>query len=757
MSSQELADRERRAIAVSGVVQGVGFRPFVYGLALRLGVRGFVKNRLGGVIIEAEGDSSALDHFTAELKRGPPLSRIEEVQWAAQPVRGETGFRIEESEAAGAGAVFISPDVATCDDCLREMFDPSDRRYRYPFLNCTNCGPRLTIVRGAPYDRERTTMAAFALCGDCRQEYDDPRDRRFHAQPIACPACGPRLRALDGKGRPTGADDPIGWARALLEEGKIGAIKGLGGWHLACDARSGTSAAELRRRKHRDEKPFALMVRDLAAAEALCELSRGERELLLSPARPIVLMRRRAGVPVAEAVAPHTPLLGLMLPYTPLHHLLLENSAALVMTSGNRSNEPIAFDDSDALARLEGIADFFLAHDRPIHSRCDDSVVRVVSSAPVHFRRSRGHAPLPVRLPAAVKEPTLALGGELKSTFALADGTNGFLSHHLGDLEHAAAFRAYAASIAHYEALYRIAPRRVVHDLHPDYASTRYALERGLPRLAVQHHHAHMASCLAENAVKGEAIGVCFDGMGFGADGTLWGGEFLVGDCRSFRRAAHLGLVPMPGGEQATREPWRMAVAHLRAAGEDPGPIAARVGASALRTVERMIERSFNAPLTSSMGRLFDAVAAIAGVCDTASFEGQGAIRLESLAVEVDACGAYAFGFEIPQLDARPVVAEVAREVRGNVPAAVIARRFHAGVASLIARVCERLRSETGIDQVVLTGGVFMNAVLLRESLELLEARGFHAFRHRLVPPNDGGLSLGQLAVAAAQDAFLKE
>ena len=751
----EVADRERRAIAVSGVVQGVGFRPFVFGLASRLGLRGFVRNRLGSVWIEVEGGAPDLERFTAELKKGPPLARIDEVRWAAQPIKGETAFRIEESESAGASAVFISPDVATCDDCLRELFDPRDRRYRYPFLNCTNCGPRLTIVRGAPYDRERTTMAGFALCADCREEYQDPRDRRFHAQPIACPACGPRLRALDGDGQPSPAPEgPVPWAVAQLASGRIGAVKGLGGWHLSCDARSEVAASELRRRKHRDEKPFALMVRDLAAAEALCELSPGERALLTSLARPIVLVRRRANAEVASAVAPGTPLLGVMLPYTPLHHLLLESSPALVMTSGNRSDEPIAFDDADALARLHGIADFFLSHDRPIHSRCDDSVVREVSGAPLHFRRSRGYAPLPIRLPFAVKEPTLALGGELKSTFALADGKNGFLSHHLGDLEYAAAFRAYADSIAHYEKLYRISPARLVHDLHPDYASTRYAQERGLPLIAVQHHHAHLAACLAENDAQGPAIGVCFDGMGFGSDGTLWGGEFLVGDCRSFRRAAHLALVPMPGGERATREPWRVAVAHLRAAGEDDAFIAARVEPQALRAVERMIERSFNSPLTSSMGRLFDAVASIAGVCDRASFEGQGAIRLESLAAGTAAAGAYEFESKSGAIDARPVIAEAARDARSGVSAASIARRFHSGVVSMVARVCERLRGESGIGQVALTGGVFMNAILLEESLALLEARGFRVFRHRLVPPNDGGLSLGQLAVAAAQDAF---
>src|SRR5438128_6403720 len=530
----------RRSIAVTGVVQGVGFRPFVHSLASRLGLRGFVRNRAGGVIIEVEGAADALDRFVIELRgRPPPLARIEELSCEDKQPRGEAGFRIDASESRPGGTVFISPDVATCPDCLRELDDPGDRRHRYPFLNCANCGPRLTIVTGAPYDRERTTMAAFAMCAQCRREYDDPRDRRFHAQPTCCPRCGPSLRVLDARALPVDAPDPVAYAARALLEGRIGAIKGLGGYHLACDARSERAVVALRARKSREEKPFAIMVADLAAAEALAHVSGAERELLLSPARPIVLLRRLAGAPVAPSVAPRDPLLGIMLPYTPLYHLLLrETRAPLVMTSGNRSDEPIAHEEADAFDRLQGIADFFLAHDRPIHTRCDDSVVRVVGGRSLPIRRSRGSAPMPSSLPVPLREPTLALGGQLKSVFALAEERHAFLSHHLGDLDHPAALRAWEQSIARYRELCRIEPRHLVHDLHPDYASTRWAEEQALPRIAVQHHHAHFASCLAENVVRGPAIGVCFDGTGYGLDGTSWGGEFLVSTWVSRSRAS---------------------------------------------------------------------------------------------------------------------------------------------------------------------------------------------------------------------------
>ena len=587
-------------------------------------------------------------------------------------------------------------------------------------------------------------MAAFAMCADCRREYDDPRDRRFHAQPTCCPRCGPSLRVLDARALPVDAPAPVAYAARALLEGRIGAIKGLGGYHLACDARSERAVVALRARKSREEKPFAMMVADLAAAEALAHVSGAERELLLSPARPVVLLRRLAGAPVAPSVAPRDPLLGIMLPYTPLHHLLLrETRAPLVMTSGNRCDEPIAHEDADAFDRLKGIADFFLAHERPIHTRCDDSVVRVVGGRPLPIRRSRGSAPMPSSLPVALREPTLALGGQLKSVFALAEGRRAFLSHHLGDLDHPAALRAWEQSIARYRELCRIEPRHLVHDLHPDYASTRWAEEQALPRIAVQHHHAHFASCLAENGLTGPAIGVCFDGTGYGLDGTIWGGEFLVGDLRRVERAAHLLAVPMPGGEQAIREPWRMAVSYLRAAGED---------VEADGVLLRMLERGVSCPLTSSMGRLFDAAAAIAGLRGRVSYEGQRAIELEWLATGADGEPPYPVELDDGVVDTRPLIRALARDAREGLAAARIARRFHSSVVELIARTCLWLRRRGAPDSVALSGGVFMNAILLEEASQRLSGLGFRVLRHRLVPPNDGGLALGQLAAAAVME-----
>ena len=733
----------RRSIAVTGVVQGVGFRPYVHSLASRLGLAGFVRNRTGEVIIEVEGAADALDRFVSELRgRPPPLARIEELRCEERQPRGEAGFRIDPSESHQGGTVFISPDVATCPDCLRELDDPADRRHRYPFLNCTNCGPRLTIVTGAPYDRERTTMAAFSMCADCRREYDDPSDRRFHAQPTCCPRCGPSLRVIDARRLPVHAPDPVAYAARALLDGRIGAVKGLGGYHLACDARSERAVSTLRARKTREEKPFAIMVADLAAAEALAHLSGAERELLLSPARPIVLLRRLAGARVAPSVAPRDPLLGIMLPYTPLHHLLLcETRAPLVMTSGNRSDEPVAHEDADAFDRLQGIADFFLVHDRPIHTRCDDSVVRVVGGRPLPIRRSRGYAPMPSPLPAPLREPALALGGQLKSVFALGEGHRAFLSHHLGDLDHPAALRAWVHSIARYRELCRIEPRHLVHDLHPDYASTRWAEEQSLPRIGVQHHHAHFASCLAENGLTGPAIGVCFDGTGYGLDGTIWGGEFLVGDLRRVERAGHLLAVPMPGGEQAIREPWRMAVSYLRAAGEE---------VETDGVLRRMLERGVSCPLTSSMGRLFDAAAAIAGLRGRVTYEGQRAIELEWLATGADGEPPYPVEVDDGIVDTRPLIRGLARDAREGIAAARIARRFHSSVVELIARACLWLRDRGAPDSVALSGGVFMNAILLEEASQRLSTLGFRVLRHRLVPPNDGGLALGQLAAAAA-------
>jgi hydrogenase maturation protein HypF len=761
---------ERRAILVRGIVQGVGFRPFVYTLAARLHLGGFVRNQTGSVLIEVEGEPSSLERFLADLVgRPPPLAHIEHLSWKPQPIQGDSRFRIEHSAADPAGAIFLSPDVATCPECLAELFDPTDRRYGYPFLNCTNCGPRLTIITGAPYDRPRTTMASFTLCPACRAEYEDPANRRFHAQPTACPACGPRPTVLDGSGRTIDSTDPLAhFARALLA-GQIGALKGLGGYHLACDARNPPVVAELRRRKHRDEKPFAVMVPDSAAAEALCEVEAAERALLLSPRGPIVLLRKRPSLALAGEVAPGNPFLGVLLPYTPLHHLLSRATAGvpLVMTSGNRSDEPIAYRDEEAVERLRGIADLFLVHDRPIHVRCEDSVTRIVDGQELPVRRSRGYAPRPTELPVACRRPILAVGGQLKVTFALGRDRQAFLSHHLGDLDDYEAYRAFIKDIALYEELFAIRPACLVHDLHPDYLSTRYAQERaareGTPLLSVQHHHAHLASCMAEHGLQEPVIGVTFDGTGYGTDGAVWGGEFLVGDYRHVRRAAHLRYVGMPGGDAAIREPWRMAVAHLADAGIPDAPLKARLLPTQLDTLQRLLERRFHTPLTSSVGRLFDAVAALAGVRDRVSYEGQAAIELEWLASRRPAAEIYLFALEedrtdVPEaplfrIDTRPLIRAVAEEVNQHVEAERIARRFHSTLVEVVGQVCGRLREATGLGVVTLSGGVFLNALLSREVQARLRADGFRVYRHRLVPPNDGGLSLGQLAIAAAVSA----
>jgi hydrogenase maturation protein HypF len=760
---------ERRAIAISGTVQGVGFRPFVYGLASQLELCGFVRNQTDGVRIEVEGDRSRLDQFLLQLSANkPPLARIERVSWEPRPPLGDSRFRIETSAGGATGPVIIPPDIATCDDCLRELFDPHDRRYRYPFLNCTNCGPRLTIVESAPYDRERTTMSAFTMCPACCAEHENPKDRRFHAQPIACPACGPRLALRDGAGKPLEGGDALARFADALRGGGVGALKGLGGYHLACDATNDAAVAGLRRRKQREEKPFAVMVTDLDSARALCDIDEAERDLLCSPRRPIVLLRKRMGSPLGPGIAPGNPRLGLMLPYTPLHHLLLREMGGrpLVMTSGNRCDEPIAVGEPEVYERLAGIADVYLTHDRPIHMRCDDSVTRVVGGIESPLRRSRGYAPQPVRLPLHCLTQGLAVGGQLKATFGVARDDQAILSHHLGDLDNYEAYRAFERDVALFEQTFDVRPTWIAHDLHPDYASTHYALRRAgrenLKTIAVQHHHAHMASCMAEHGLTCPVIGVCFDGTGFGTDGAVWGGEFLVGDLEGFRRAAHLRYVLMPGGEKAVREPWRMALAHAHDSGAQSTPFLHRVDAASARTAHRMIERRFNAPPTSSVGRLFDAVASLVGLRDHVTFEGQAAMELEWLATGVLQDGAYAFDIAAPGegtageeaalvVDTRPLIRDVVRDVGRGVAAASIARRFHTTVVEIIVAACIKLRAQTGLSQVVLSGGVFMNALLLCETEHELNAASFLALRHRTVPANDGGLSLGQLAVAARQ------
>lgn len=768
---------ERRAITVRGIVQGVGFRPFVYNLAVRLGLFGFVKNQTGTLFIEVEGEATALDCFLFELtERPPPLALIEELSWQPLPPLGERQFCIADSQADAASPVFLAPDVATCRACLTELFDPNDRRFGYPFLNCTDCGPRLTIITGAPYDRPRTTMASFALCAACRAEYDDPADRRFHAQPTACPVCGPRLQLLDTVGQPMVDSDPLPAFAGALRRGQIGALKGLGGYHLVCDARCAGAVAELRRRKHRDEKPFAVMVADIAAAETIAEVGPAERTLLESPASPIVLLKKASGsssdptrfltpVSIAEEVAPGNPRLGVMLPYTPLHHLLMRavGGVPLVMTSGNRSDEPIVYGD-DAPRKLAGIPDLFLVHNRPIHVRCDDSVTRVVDGAELPLRRSRGYAPRPVALPLVCPLPLLAVGGQMKGTFALGRDRQAFLSHHLGDLDYYDAYEAFQRDVALYEQLFAIKPHALVHDLHPDYSTSRYARKRaekeGIPLVAVQHHHAHMAACMAEHGLTEPVIGVIFDGTGYGSDGAIWGGEFLVGDLRQFRRAAHLRYVGMPGGERAVREPWRMAAAHLLDSGVGLDPLATRPLTADCQLIQQMLERRLNCPRTSSMGRLFDAIASLAGMRDHVSYEGQAAVELEWLAEKVPPDRSYPWTFDRPLqsltsetpliVDTRSLIRAVAEEAMQGVPAALMARRFHSTLNELIHEVCNRLVQTTGIGAVVLSGGGFQNALLTSETSARLRDLGLRVYRHRLVPPNDGGLSLGQLAIAAA-------
>ena len=766
---------ERRAIEIAGVVQGVGFRPFVHALATRLNLRGFVINHGGRVEVEVEGDREALVRFERELaSSAPALARIESI--VARPVtpRGDPDFRIASSVIEATPTVSISPDVATCDACLAELFDPCDRRHRYPFINCTACGPRLTIITGSPYDRERTTMARFEMCGRCRAEYENPADRRFHAEPIACPQCGPRLEAVDATGRIAG-DDAIAAAATALIAGRIVAVKGLGGFHLACDAGNAAAVAELRTRKHRDEKPFAVMVADAGAAAVLCEMSIAEAELLQSPARPIVLLPLRStcvesGVSrafarpeVCEHVAPQTNHRGVMLPYTPVHHLLMSavGGRAVVMTSGNRSDEPIAVTNDDARSRLSDIADVFLMHDRDIRVRCEDSVVRQAGESPVMIRRSRGYAPAPVALPFECPSPILAVGGQLKNTFALGCGRRAFLSHHAGDLDQWLALDAFERDVDLYERTFHITPRVIAHDQHPDYASTRYARRRtGVTQIGVQHHHAHIAACMAEHGLEGPVIGVAWDGAGWGPDGCVWGGEFLVGDRFEAQRTAHVRYVALPGGDRAAREPWRMALAHLRDAGVDDADLFEGVALSARRTVAQMIERGVNAPMTSSVGRLFDAVAAICGVAPAMTFEGQAAMWLESLAEQSADRERYPFGLAESidpaaptTVDTRPLIRAIAEDRRGGVPPAVIARRFHATLGDVIRRVAEVIRAGTRLNQVALSGGVFLNGTLTAEvETRLVESR-FEVYRHRIVPPGDGGLSLGQLAVAAARCA----
>ena len=768
---------ERLRLRVTGLVQGVGFRPHVHRLASELGLAGHVGNDTAGVFIEVEGPGPVIDEFTARLVTDAPgPARVAGVVDEHIAPTGGAGFVIVESHAQGAVRTFVSPDIATCADCLAELFDPANRRFRYPFVNCTNCGPRFTITLCLPYDRPHTTMAGFALCEACASEYRDPADRRFHAQPVACADCGPRLwfERTGPAGRVEGTDAALGAAQAALARGEVVAVKGLGGYHLACDAASRAAVQRLRDRKHRLDKPFAVMVRDLEAAAALGHVDRAEADLLASAERPIVLLRRREGAAVSALVAPGNPRLGVLLPYTPLHHLLFAPvpgagagarvPAVLVMTSGNLTDEPICFDDADARRRLGGIADAWLLHDRPIHVPCDDSVLEVDPGTGhvLPLRRSRGYAPLPVRLPFHA-EPTLAVGGELKNTFCLASGHDAFMSQHIGDMGSLETWAAFERSTRQLAGLYGIAATQVAADAHPGYQTRRWADEAAPgPVAEVHHHHAHIASVMAEHGVPADrrVIGLAFDGTGLGTDGTIWGGEVLVAGYDVFARVGHLRPVPLPGGDAAIRRPCRAALAHLWAAGiewgEDLPPVAA-LGPGERAVLARQLERGSGCVPTSSMGRLFDAVSSLLGLRHEATYEAQAAMELQWAAEEArrrgEATPSYRFELDGGPIDPSAVLRALVADGRAGASTEAMAAGFHAAVARLVADVAVLQRARTGITVVALSGGVFQNVLLLGLARRELAARDFEVLTHRAVPPNDGGLALGQAAIAGYRAA----
>lgn len=778
------ATRIARLYRLTGVVQGVGFRPFVYNLANRLGVRGWVRNASDGVWIHAEADEAVHAEFERALvEEAPPMARIAGLASRSVAAEDLPTFSIVPSHAEAGARTLVSPDLATCPACVAELFDPTDRRYRYPFINCTNCGPRFTVIADVPYDRPLTSMRVFEMCPQCAAEYADPADRRFHAQPDACFVCGPRLYLHPAEGSlevdpgwawapdvevsPRPHRDPaterarsdaiLARAAELLRAGAIVAVKGLGGFQLACDATDEDAVARLRERKRRYGKPLAVMVRSLDDARAWCEVSEAEAALLSSPAAPIVLLRMLrepsgALPPPARSIAPRLREIGIVLPYTPLHHLLLaEAGIPLVMTSGNVSEEPICTGNAEALERLADIADAFLLHDRDILARYDDSVARVGPRGTELIRRARGYAPFPLPTPGHAAADVLACGPEQKNTVTLLSGDHAFVTQHIGDMENAETFAAFERTIADYQRLFRISPQIVAHDLHPEYLPTKHALSLGLLKEGVQHHHAHVASVLGEHGEDGPVIGVAFDGTGYGTDGAIWGGEVLVADLERFERFAHLEYLPLPGGEAAIRRPARMALGVLAAFGllEHPGaaPLRRRIEPDEEAVVLRMVERGLNTPLTSSAGRLFDAVAALAGVRDDALYEGQAAIELEALADESET-GAYPSGWTTAIIRIEPLVRGVLDDLAEGVPVSIVSMRFHQGLALAIVDACERARRLTGLSAAAISGGVFMNRILSRTVLEELEARGFRVLTHVALPVNDGGVSFGQAIVA---------
>ena len=751
----------RSRINVCGIVQGVGFRPYIYRLATGRGLSGTVTNTSSGVTIEIQGPDTAVADFVACLPRqAPPIARITDVSMLDLPCNGDHDFRILSSQRGDPVHTLISPDIAICSDCRRELFDPRNRRHRYPFINCTNCGPRFTIVHDIPYDRPRTSMAGFRMCAACQAEYDDPMNRRFHAQPNACWDCGPQVELWDRDGIRIEVDDPFTATIEALRSGYVVAVKGLGGFHLAVDATNAAAVALLRKRKGRIEKPFAIMVPDVQMASRLCEVDFASCQALQSNERPVVLLPRRDPNPVVKEVAPSSRNLGVFLPYTPLHHLLLSEGKfdALVMTSGNLGEEPIAIDNREALDRLAGLADCFLVHNRDILLRCDDAVVRVVAGKLTQMRRSRGYVPLPVFLKEEIP-PILAVGGELKNTIAMSDGNRVFLSQHIGDLENLRSYNFFQEAIEHLGKILEIRPQVIAYDLHPDYFSTRWALNQPAEeRIGVQHHHAHIASCMAENLLDGPVIGFALDGTGYGTDGNIWGGEALIADYDNFERAAHFEYVPMPGGNAAIREPWRMAVSYLVHHFGDSFkklnvPFVQRLNQPQVEVLHRMIDQGVNSHLTSSCGRLFDAVAALAGVRQIVTYEAQAAIELEMAIEQTDRDASYQMELLTNEacwtIGTKPLFEALVEDLGHGIPISTISRRFHDGLIDAFSKIADRLRQRTSLNRVCLSGGTFNNVYLLTRLRSRLESEGFEVFTHSVVPSGDGGLSLGQVMVAA--------
>lgn len=743
---------ERRHVFINGIVQGVGFRPFVYNLAVDAGLTGYVTNTTAGVEIEIEGSQPVVGHFLSQLQtKAPPLSVITNIESESMRLNGDTAFVIQPSEGSESVATLISPDVAVCDNCLTELFDPNDRRHRYPFINCTNCGPRYTIIENIPYDRPFTSMREFMMCPACQKEYDDPTNRRFHAQPNACPECGPHVSLHNPDRGLFQTDDCIAETASLLMSGHIVAIKGLGGYHLAVDATNEKAVQELRRRKGREEKPLAVMVKELQSAHRICSITPDEEKTLTSPQTPIVLLRKRGNNGLAESVAPDNDHFGIMLPYTPLHHLLMEYGfTALVMTSANYSEEPICIDNDEAFERLEKIADYFLIHNRDIYLRSDDSVVAHLGGSLRYIRRSRGFAPRPVFVDSG-GPPILAVGGELKNTVCLLKDAHAFMSQHIGDLENLEAYNFFQMTVKHLEQIFETKPELIVYDLHPGYLSTQWALEqKEVPVLGVQHHYAHLASCMAENRISGQVIGIIMDGTGFGTDETIWGGEILIGDYDGFERYAHFQPMPLPGGNAAIKAPWRTAVSYLYEAFDGEIPELPFMEKHDIEPIVEMVSKGVNCIQTSSCGRLFDAVAAMCGGRQTIRYEAQAAIDF------MQAAGSQTkepFEFRIMDVDDHkelmiaPIIRSVVDAVLDGRSLSAISRRFHGTLIEIFTKITKYASIENSIIDVVLSGGVFQNELLFEGLIPILEREGLNVFTHAMVPTNDGGLSLGQAII----------